>query len=1077
MKYVIADCTEGDKFLLNVNGAVSGRAWAFLTSNNVLISRSDASVTLTNYYVTAPCNAAKIIINDNFQEGTSGGNAYKITAEAGNGKIVRFDIAQNLTAEQKAQARENIGIEGQTLNEYGGLICSGTYKANDILFDSTKVSAGDTLYYKTHLVSAAEAVGYIGLYNSSDVRIALFGTINGAQGKINELRQGVIVVPSGFSYAKWYGNNGVVEYVTKYMPPDYYNRYYKTNVDLMVTNPSYLNGYKYNPTTKTVANIGGTTGLAQYIPVVPGGKIYFNKSLASKSYGHAFYDANLTLVTQFALVKPASAEFTLEIPANVYYVSLTFLLSTKSDCHAYYEPPALDTPKTPDYMLNPYIRRTIKEYGEFYLSSEFTHVMPGGICNFNGKKILAYRCGYMHDSRTTSSLYGCTQLDSIDEKGRLTHVHQYKPSDFGCSGDGRGALLGVSRDGNYLLMLALSNRGTAQNPTADCAIVCLNKSLSVVDYKKVISDTGRYAFGTPLVTPEGHIIFTAYTQDNKQYVYRSEEVFTGTVSGLTFTSTLVLTTTETSNEACMGYHNNKLYMLIRCETTAGKVMWTDDLEGTTGWSDPISIGIRIHSPELAPYHSGKYLPFFASWYDSATMGQGTRKPAMGYLDVDTENSVATVKGIGILDNTLDTVANNGYPVFTPLGNECYAVVYYQEDATNTYSGEHQQTGLYYRYINAREIIPEAAYFLDSDFVLLPELKAALMACFAHVAWADDDGKNYYNALAETLGTSPIPSDIIYKLQNMFISNGSNSVDTGVSFETDKVYTICLRWIQSSYGANNAVEFLFSNRSQSSSNAYIGLQTELEVGSGNTFRRLFGVGLSWANGKNIHRAGIEYTTVIIVDTQNDKHDFYLYNANDETSVASYTDVSFTHSNVVNSQMISLGYHGVSANPGFKGTILDFIIKDRVLSSDEIIEYLTGVYNRNYLVMEIGDIDSTTGEDTEQSKRIRSDGYIEASGTLKIYGCPFAESWYAYSNNGVNTAALLAVRYYDSSKQLLGTQIMIDSSHNYTEYELPSSARYIRLLIQKDANYTYSAGFSQSAIYPLIINGIPYYFKEV
>ena len=113
LKYVIVDCEEGDKFLLNLSGAASARAWAFLTSSNVLISRADASVTLTDIIITAPQNAGKAIFQCIYRQSdtdttTDDGEAYKIVQ--GTGNVVRFDTTQNKTEAEKARARENLGI-------------------------------------------------------------------------------------------------------------------------------------------------------------------------------------------------------------------------------------------------------------------------------------------------------------------------------------------------------------------------------------------------------------------------------------------------------------------------------------------------------------------------------------------------------------------------------------------------------------------------------------------------------------------------------------------------------------------------------------------------------------------------------------------------------------------------------------------------------------------------------------------------------------------------------------------------------------------------------------------------------
>lgn len=118
LKHAIVECQEGDEFLIDMVGATNARAWAFLTSNNVLLSRSNENETVTGK-ITAPQNAGKVIIQGIYRQtqtdtSTDNGTAYKVIAGAGKGAVVRFDTAQNLTDSEKYQARENIGVSIST---------------------------------------------------------------------------------------------------------------------------------------------------------------------------------------------------------------------------------------------------------------------------------------------------------------------------------------------------------------------------------------------------------------------------------------------------------------------------------------------------------------------------------------------------------------------------------------------------------------------------------------------------------------------------------------------------------------------------------------------------------------------------------------------------------------------------------------------------------------------------------------------------------------------------------------------------------------------------------------------------
>lgn len=62
---IIADCESGDQFTLNATGGSDPRAYAFIDSNGTVLEKSGSSKSFTNAVITAPNNAAKLIINDN----------------------------------------------------------------------------------------------------------------------------------------------------------------------------------------------------------------------------------------------------------------------------------------------------------------------------------------------------------------------------------------------------------------------------------------------------------------------------------------------------------------------------------------------------------------------------------------------------------------------------------------------------------------------------------------------------------------------------------------------------------------------------------------------------------------------------------------------------------------------------------------------------------------------------------------------------------------------------------------------------------------------------------------------------
>ena len=70
----VVDCTAGDKFVINAySDSAQARTWCFIDSANNAISMAEAQADVTDLELTAPNNAAKLIIND-----ISGGMSYKV---------------------------------------------------------------------------------------------------------------------------------------------------------------------------------------------------------------------------------------------------------------------------------------------------------------------------------------------------------------------------------------------------------------------------------------------------------------------------------------------------------------------------------------------------------------------------------------------------------------------------------------------------------------------------------------------------------------------------------------------------------------------------------------------------------------------------------------------------------------------------------------------------------------------------------------------------------------------------------------------------------------------------------------
>ena len=296
-------------------------------------------------------------------------------------------------------------------------------------------------------------------------------------------------------------------------------------------------------------------------------------------------------------------------------------------------------------------------------------------------------------------------MDVRNADRKFEHLRQFTASDFGATGDARDFHLGVSRDGQYLIMTGGFTSVVDNARSWDVVIACFDKSLELVDYQ-LISGSQDYFFGNPIITPSGKLLLSSFNRSlGNTYLYHSNEVFNGTVSGLTFTKVDVLTDATGHSECCLGYYNDILVLLVRYESTNAKCLWTSDPEGVTGWSNGVDIGIKLNAPILLPHYRGNLLPFVASQLFS-----GYRDTVIGYLDIDADNGTVSVVAVGNLDTSL-TTAHNGYPCFLARGENIYDVSYYQEDAAGTSSTKRVNTGLYYKRIDVKQILPQMAYYL------------------------------------------------------------------------------------------------------------------------------------------------------------------------------------------------------------------------------------------------------------------------------------------------------------------------------------------------------------------------------
>ena len=178
------------------------------------------------------------------------------------------------------------------------------------------------------------------------------------------------------------------------------------------------------------------------------------------------------------------------------------------------------------------------------------------------------------------------------------------------------------------------------------------------------------------------------------------------------------------------------------------------------------------------------------------------------------------------------------------------------------------------------------------------------------------------------------NDILYALPSAFTSSGSNSIDTGVAFETEKNYSVVCSFSVSQFATST--KFIYGDMTAGATN-YMALQA-MKVTSGvEAGTYVWGSGIGYAVGKDFAAENDQIRFVLTLNIGADGYirDAYLSNKTsgvNKTATATKTDVlAFVGQNVL------LGKQA-SDYDGFSGTITDFKIYDRILTAEEISAYL-------------------------------------------------------------------------------------------------------------------------------------------
>lgn len=292
-----------------------------------------------------------------------------------------------------------------------------------------------------------------------------------------------------------------------------------------------------------------------------------------------------------------------------------------------------------------------------------------------------------------------------------------------------------------------------------------------------------------------------------------------------------------------------------------------------------------------------------------------------------------------------------------------------------------------------------------------DVKVALLACFEKVAWIDEHGQDYYDALYDALYEEPPTPSFEYGVyEPESIINGKYIDATGAvaDGEANKSFYIedYIPVVKGSY--------------------WIGYQPPRLQTDSRTI---------WSES-NWRVSEYDNNKQFIKQTH--------YAGSESVGAKSASVITFEQ----NTKYIRFGFYDAYNQSSSPNHVFD--IEDPATITE--------------LPMEQGDIDISTGQNSERAIRIRTVGYIPMTETITLAGCPFAPTW-----ESINPYCAIGVRCYDSNKNYLGS--VPDMPVTDTTKALLANTAYIRMIMQIE-QYNFSS-YANMVGYLYTINGTKYY----
>lgn len=200
----------------------------------------------------------------------------------------------------------------------------------------------------------------------------------------------------------------------------------------------------------------------------------------------------------------------------------------------------------------------------------------------------------------------------------------------------------------------------------------------------------------------------------------------------------------------------------------------------------------------------------------------------------------------------------------------------------------------------------------------------------------------YGGKTTTFDVTVTHNDILYQLASAFTSDGTNYIDTDVAWELNSQYSLVCTFSISEFSSNGSsgtnMGFIFGD-THGEASKYTALSEQKYTSGSMLGRYAWGSGLGWEASKNFADVNqtIKFVFAWDIGTSTHTRNWYVKNVTAGTSKSGTqngTDVLN-----IKGYNVFLGKQETAQGvQGFKGTITDFKIYDRLLTSDEISAYM-------------------------------------------------------------------------------------------------------------------------------------------